>query len=218
MNSSGYAVIPGVIESDECTALSVALESASLSRAGARHLMRVPEVNHIAHDARPLSIARASLDSPTAVPFQRHFVQQNVNGELAHRVASGHRAAARQTIRRSGVGTLVLEGLERREHLVRSCARVGIETDCRSAVASTSENGPLRVIPATHHRLLTDIEVDTVAAEQGERAVDCLSPRGGSSPCGLSSFMRRRKSSTTRSERVLHIEYAPSLYCATKSN
>lgn len=76
--------------------------------------------------------------------------------------------------------------------------------------ASTSENGPLRVLPGSHVAgVLTDEEVFVCTARH--EAAECLVGRGGGvvmRPLLIHASSRAR---TQAPRRVLHIEYAESL-------
>ncbi len=79
--------------------------------------------------------------------------------------------------------------------------------------ASTSSNGPLRVIPGSHSkRLLTDAEFDR--SRKGKPEIECLVGKGG--VIAMSPLILHASSKTVSDEprRVLHIEYATSLELA----
>jgi ectoine hydroxylase-related dioxygenase (phytanoyl-CoA dioxygenase family) len=76
--------------------------------------------------------------------------------------------------------------------------------------ASTSENGPLRVIPGSHAAgLLTDCEVAQLA--RASASVECLVPRGGVLAMRPLLIHASSKTRGRDPRRVLHIEYADSL-------
>jgi ectoine hydroxylase-related dioxygenase (phytanoyl-CoA dioxygenase family) len=76
--------------------------------------------------------------------------------------------------------------------------------------ASTSENGPLRVIPASHLAgVLTDEQV-TVFAHTHQQ-VECLVGRGGVLAMRPLLIHASSKARSAAPRRVLHIEYADSL-------
>jgi hypothetical protein len=61
----GWRIERTVFSGGECDALLCALQKSNAAgRAGTRHLMSNLAVNEIAHDARPLRIARRALGSP----------------------------------------------------------------------------------------------------------------------------------------------------------
>jgi ectoine hydroxylase-related dioxygenase (phytanoyl-CoA dioxygenase family) len=76
--------------------------------------------------------------------------------------------------------------------------------------ASTSENGPLRVIPGSHAGgVLSDDQVFRIARTQ-ER-VDCLVPQGGVLAMRPLLIHSSSKGRADCPRRVLHIEYVESL-------
>ena len=75
---------------------------------------------------------------------------------------------------------------------------------------STTENGPLRVIPGSHAAgVLTDAQVLDYAKTHS--SVECLVPRGGVLAMRPLIIHSSSKARTTNPRRVLHIEYAESL-------
>jgi len=72
---------------------------------------------------------------------------------------------------------------------------------------STSENGPLRVLPATHTSgVLTDDQIHELSEKVGE--VQCLVRFGGVLAMRPLIVHASSKSRTEAPRRVLHIEYA----------
>jgi ectoine hydroxylase-related dioxygenase (phytanoyl-CoA dioxygenase family) len=76
--------------------------------------------------------------------------------------------------------------------------------------ASTSDNGPLRVIPGSHAAgVLTDAQVLDHA--RANTPAECLVPRGGALAMSPMIIQSSSKARTESPRRVLHIEYADSL-------
>jgi ectoine hydroxylase-related dioxygenase (phytanoyl-CoA dioxygenase family) len=76
--------------------------------------------------------------------------------------------------------------------------------------ASTSDNGPLRVIPGSHAEgVLTDAQVLDHA--RARASAECLVPRGGALAMAPMIVHSSSKARTADPRRVLHIEYANSL-------
>jgi len=72
---------------------------------------------------------------------------------------------------------------------------------------STSENGPLRVLPRTHTLgVLTDDQIRNLAGRVEQ--VECLVPRGGVLAMRPLIVHASSKSATEAPRRVLHLEYA----------
>lgn len=75
---------------------------------------------------------------------------------------------------------------------------------------STASNGPLRVIPNSHKRRITDdLEFEKIVNE-GEK-IDCLVNKGGVIAMNPLIFHASSKIIENAPRRVLHIEYARSL-------
>lgn len=78
---------------------------------------------------------------------------------------------------------------------------------------SILENGPLRVLPATHTQgVLTDDEIHAIA--ESATSIDCLMPLGGVVAMRPLVIHGSSKSRGEKSRRVLHIEYAESIEIA----
>jgi ectoine hydroxylase-related dioxygenase (phytanoyl-CoA dioxygenase family) len=72
---------------------------------------------------------------------------------------------------------------------------------------STSENGPLRVLPGTHTSgVLTDEQIHDLSTKVDE--VECLVPRGGVLAMRPLVVHASSKSQSEAPRRVVHIEYA----------
>jgi ectoine hydroxylase-related dioxygenase (phytanoyl-CoA dioxygenase family) len=208
--SLGYAVVPGVFTEDECESLGQALNGANPRRAGARPLMGNPAVSGCSNDERLLSIAREALSSSTAQAFRATLFNKT---SKANWLIPWHQDTALPLERRfddpewgawsSKQGIWYAQAPEwALKHIV--ALRLHLD-------ASTSENGPLRVIPGTHGALLSDPEVEALAAERSESAIECLSPLGGVIVVRPLTIHASSKIVNDRPRRVLHIEYAPSL-------
>ena len=80
---------------------------------------------------------------------------------------------------------------------------------------STADNGPLRVLPATHNLgVLDDDAMRTLAAQIAP--VDCLVARGGVLAMRPLLVHASSKSRAAAPRRVLHIEYAASAVLSEK--
>ena len=75
---SGFRIVENTLSPDESRGLLKTLDQppASRGRAGARHLMAVPEIARLAHDSRLLSLARGELDG-AAVPFRATLFEKS---------------------------------------------------------------------------------------------------------------------------------------------
>ena len=67
----GFRVYKGIIDEDRCDAIIETFENSTIikSRAGARHLLTIPEINSLANNINLLEIASKELSSD-AIPFR----------------------------------------------------------------------------------------------------------------------------------------------------
>jgi hypothetical protein len=198
----GFSIEPCVLSAAECDRLIDALRDLKGSRAGVRHLMWHPSVARIASDPRLVRLAGG------AIPFRATLFEKS--GEKNWLIA-WHQDTALPLESRcesaewgpwSEKGGIVYAHAP--EWALRRVIALRVHLD-----ASTSENGPLRVIPGSHSRLLSDAEVARIAAESV--AIECPVPRGGVLVMRPLLVHASSKARVDRPRRVLHIEYAESL-------
>jgi ectoine hydroxylase-related dioxygenase (phytanoyl-CoA dioxygenase family) len=205
----GYAIVPDVIQPEEC--VKVLADLAALrplrSRAGLRHAMRYPTVRAIAEDPRVLAVAREVLGEP-ALPFRATLFDkpQNSNWLVAWHQDTALPMRAKRDSENWGPWSLkdgILYAHAPAEILGQILAlRIHLDD-------STAHNGPLRVLPQTHSQgVLTDGEIHQMASEIV--AEQCLAPRGGITAMRPLIIHASSKSRSDQSRRVLHVEYAPS--------
>lgn len=207
----GYEIIPGILPHAECERLTEQLRDTSRSRAGARHLMSHPSVVAVAHDRRLTAIAGAALGR-NAVPFRATLFEKTgaKNWLIAWHQDTALPLRAKFDSPDWGPWS-IKNGIDYAHAPAWALDRVvalRVHLD-----ASTSENGPLRVIPGSHRRgVLSDADVlDFVRAH---REVECPVSRG----CVLAMrpllIHASSKCASDEPRRVLHIEYAESLTLA----
>jgi hypothetical protein len=210
MSDPGFWIENAVFSEAECDDLveSLSLGQSGRGRAGARHLMAAPQVRAWAHDERLLRIARRAVGAG-AVPFRATLFEKSAR---ANWLVVWHQDTAlplESRIQSPEWGPWSLKAGILYAHaptwaLSRVLAlRVSLD-------ASTSENGPLRVIPGSHAAgVLSDEGVFRVAKTQ-ENAV-CLVDRGGVLAMRPLLIHCSSKARTDHPRRVLHIEYAETL-------
>jgi len=210
MKDAGFWIEENVLSDRECAELvgTLSANPQPRGRAGARHLMTNPAVAAVASDQRLLEIARRSLVG-RAVPYRATLFEKSGR---ANWLVVWHQDT-----------TLPLISYNDSSEWGPWSKKAGIlyahaPTWALSRVlalrlhldASTSENGPLRVIPGSHAAgVLSDEEVFSVA--RGQEHVGCFVPRGGvlaMRPLLIHSSSKVREDAPRR---VLHIEYADSL-------
>ena len=209
MSACGFNIHEQVITLAECADLAARLESCrSRSRAGARHLMALPEVAQVAYDERLRALARAAL-GVDAVPFRATLFAKTGR---ANWLVVWHQDTALPVVKRFAApeweSWSQKEGIRYAHAPAWALERVvalRLHFD-----ASTADNGPLRVIPASHTRgVLTDEAIKLAVAAQA--AVECHVPAGGVLLMRPLLLHASSKARTDAPRCVLHIEYADGL-------
>lgn len=210
MIDSGYAIYDGIFGHSVLRDTLQALTSTDLhrTRAGARHVLSVPEVRQLAEDSRLLEIASQFVGNG-AVPFRATLFDKSAD---ANWLVAWHQDTALPLRVRvddpewgpwsTKAGVLYAHApawaLERVVAL-----RVHLDD-------STSTNGPLRVLPDTHRGgVLPDEEVERLAFQIAP--VDCTTAAGGVIAMRPLTIHASSKSIDDQPRRVLHIEYADSV-------
>ena len=209
-SDTGFWVEDNIFSASECDSLLQALTHMGLKRgrAGARHLMSHPAIAALAADARLLNIARQALGAH-AVPYRATLFEKSGH---ANWLVVWHQDTALPLASRFGAPDWgpwsTKAGIIYAHAPTQALARVlalRIHLD-----ASTSENGPLRVIAGSHVcGVMTDEQVFTYASAHA--SVECLVPRGGVLAMRPLLIHSSSKARTAAARRVLHIEYADSL-------
>lgn len=206
--NAGFEVIPGVLADAELTSLRAAASAFRRGRAGARHLMRDPSVNRVARDRRLVDLASAALGS-AAEPYRATLFDKSPD---ANWLVVWHQDTALPLERRheaEGWGPWsTKEGVvyahapaSALHHIV--ALRVHLDD-------STSENGPLRVIPGSHELgVLSDAGIHALVDRA--RPHECTVARGGIVVMRPLLVHASSKSAAPAPRRVLHIEYASTM-------
>lgn len=205
----GFAVVPGVISDRETTALVARLRLSPLprTRAGARHAMRDAAVSEVARDSRLLQLAQQVLGAG-AVPFRATLFDKSPR---ANWLVGWHQDTAlplRERRDTLGWGPWsVKDGIPYAHAPATALASIlalRLHLD-----DSRADNGPLRVLPATHQPVvLADDQLHDLSTKIA--AVDCLVQKGGIVAMRPLLVHASSKSQSNEPRRVLHIEYAAS--------
>lgn len=203
----GYEIISDVFPASEIEALAATLESLPLdrSRAGARHLLRHPEIDMFARDSRLTSIASRILGGPA----HPHGATLFDKSPQANWLVAWHQDTAlpmRERIDAPGWGPWSEKGGVLYAHAPASALsrvvalRVHLDD-------STPDNGPLRVIPGSHALgVLTDEQVHDLAGRS--TSATCLVRRGGVVAMRPLLVHASSKVLADAPRRVIHIEYS----------
>jgi hypothetical protein len=209
-HSQGFWIADNVLSDRECDDLidAAPLSLQGRSRAGARHLMSVPVIEALANDERMLRIARRALGDGAA-PFRATLFDKSAR---ANWLVVWHQDTA-----------LPLESWNDSKEWGPWSLKAGVLYAHATAWAlsrvlalrihldaSTSDNGPLRVIPGSHLAgVLSDDEILHLARTREN--VEALVPRGGVLAMRPLLVHSSSKARGAEPRRVLHIEYADTL-------
>lgn len=210
MNGKGFWVENSVLTGSECDSLIDLLteQLSSRGRAGARNLLALPGVGALANDRRLLQIGADTLGK-SVIPFRATFFEKSVG---ANWLVGWHQdtvlpLAGRFTSSEWGPWSTKAGVLFARAPTWALTRVVALRIHLDS---STADNGPLRVIPGSHHLgVLSSAEMLAIARRLN--AIECLVARGGviaMNPLLIHCSSRMR---VNASRRVIHIEYADSL-------
>jgi ectoine hydroxylase-related dioxygenase (phytanoyl-CoA dioxygenase family) len=208
--TNGFEIVASVLDRSEAATVATGLQYSTLerSRAGARHLMRVPLVQQLARDSRLVTIA-ARFVGPEAVPFRATLFDKSAANNW---LVVWHQDTALPLRERRdipGWGPWSTKaGITYAHAPATALSRV---VALRLHIDdSDTDNGPLRVLPGTHTMgVLSDAEIGQLAQETPP--VDCVVPAGGVVAMRPLLVHASSKAESSRPRRVLHIEYADSL-------
>jgi ectoine hydroxylase-related dioxygenase (phytanoyl-CoA dioxygenase family) len=206
MDDPGYGVIEQVFSRAELAPVIAALDGhlVTRSRAGARHVLALPEIRALAGETRLIDLASRFVGP--AQPFRATLFDKSAS---ANWLVVWHQDTAlpmRAHVDAAGWGPWSTKaGIVHAHAPASALARVvalRVSLD-----PSTDANGPLRVLPGTHvHGLLDDAAVERLAREVSP--VSCTIGAGGVVAMRSLLLHASSKSTSDARRRVLHIEYA----------
>jgi ectoine hydroxylase-related dioxygenase (phytanoyl-CoA dioxygenase family) len=209
IREDGFAIIPNVFAAAEMDRLSKGIEQSSTtrSRAGVRHALRLTPVAEIAQDQCLLDIAREVLGAG-AFPFHATLFEKTSD---ANWLVVWHQDTALPLCRKisiPGWGPWSLkEGVDYAHapaEVLSQVLALRIHLD-----ESTSDNGPLRVLPRTHSLgVLSDDQIHEISVRISP--TECVAPKGSVLAMWPLLVHASSKSRGFEPRRVLHIEYAAS--------
>lgn len=206
----GHCIFDGVFTLAEMQQIVGEVSTAHLerTRAGARHLLRLPAVCKLASDVRMLELAGGFL-GPGAVPFKATLFDKSPG---ANWLVAWHQDTALPLRRR-------MESAEwgpwsTKAGLVYARAPAwALEQVIALRISlddSSASNGPLRVLPDTHRAgVLSEAHIERLAREVPP--VDCVSPSGSVVAMRPLTVHASSKAASEEPRRVLHIEYATAI-------
>ena len=205
----GFAVIPELFPCSEVDALleEICTLAPERSRAGIRHAMRLAPVKSFSRKPQLMALAREVL-GPQACPYRATLFEKS---EAANWLVVWHQDTALPLQSRgeaSGWGPWSVKDGIPYAHAPATALRQVLALRV-SLDDSTSNNGPLRVLPGTHTLgVLSDDSMHDLASRTS--AVDCITPKGGVVAMRPLLVHSSSKSRVEMPRRVLHIEYSAS--------
>jgi ectoine hydroxylase-related dioxygenase (phytanoyl-CoA dioxygenase family) len=207
MNRSdpGFSIHEGVFDRAVMHDVIDALDRAELTRtrAGARHVLRVPAVRALASAPAMLHIARGYVGGG-AFPFRATLFDKST---ASNWLVAWHQDTALPILREadvSGWGPWTRKGGVL--HAIAPATALGQVVALRVHLDdSTSENGPLRVLPGSHlHGVLSHQQIEAMAPTVFP--VHCLVATGGVVAMRPLTLHASSKSRGEQPRRVLHVE------------
>jgi ectoine hydroxylase-related dioxygenase (phytanoyl-CoA dioxygenase family) len=205
----GFAILPRVLGDEEIERLLERISAAAphRSRAGVRHALGLSPVAELAQQPSVIERARAVL-GPAAFPYRATLFDKSSKSNW---LVVWHQDTAlplREHRETAGWGPWsVKEGIAYAHAPTTALTQIlalRIHLD-----HSTTQNGPLRVLPGTHTLgVLNDDSVHELAAKMPQ--VECTVPAGGVLAMRPLLIHSSSKSQVEADRRVLHIEYAAS--------
>jgi ectoine hydroxylase-related dioxygenase (phytanoyl-CoA dioxygenase family) len=209
-SNDGFRIVNAVLALSETADLLRTLEASPLtrSRAGARHLMKHPAVSDVANDPRLLAIASGFL-GPSAVSFRATLFDKS---SARNWLVPWHQDTAlplqeRRDVPGWGPWSIKAEITYAHAPATALSHVVALRLHFDD---SREDNGPLRVLPATHAFGVLS-EADTERLVREIPPVDCLVSSGGIIAMRPLILHASSKAETDHPRRVLHIEYVDSL-------
>jgi hypothetical protein len=208
---AGYSITEQVFDRREMARIRETLARAELVRtkAGARHVLRVPAIREIAAHPALLNLAAVFVGTP-AIPFRATLFDKSA---VSNWLVTWHQDTAlplRQRVDNSLWGPWSVKGGVL--HAIAPAAALAMVVALRVHLDdSTNTNGPLRVLPDTHTGgVLTHEAIQRFAGVVPP--VDCVSSAGGVVAMRPLVVHASSKASDHQSRRVLHIEYAATVH------
>ncbi len=206
----GFSIHPDVFAPGSMHALVSALDRADLirTRAGARHVLPVPEVRSLANQPALLAIAQQYIGS-AALPFRATLFDKS---STSNWLVSWHQDTAlpiRTQFDAIGWGPWSVKGGV--VHAIAPASALRQIVVLRVHLDdSTGENGPLRVLPGTHAEgVLSHEQIEELS--NATDAVDCLATAGGVVAMRPLVVHASSKAQNGRARRVLHIEFSATI-------
>jgi ectoine hydroxylase-related dioxygenase (phytanoyl-CoA dioxygenase family) len=206
----GFSIIPDVISPREVGRFIADLDELHLlrSKAGIRHALRGSAVKELANSPKLLKIAQCVLGQ-TALPFRATLFDKSPQSNW---LVVWHQDTALPLQERRalpGWGPWSMKEGVIYAHAPASALRKVLALRVHLD-DSTTQNGPLRVLPGSHTQgVLTDSAIHQLLRRLS--GMECIVPKGGVLAMRPLLVHSSSKSLGKAPRRVLHIEYSASL-------
>lgn len=205
LKDEGFAVCEALLDSAECERLDQLLGTMSIGRAGSRTLLQLPWCAQLAQRLKKDSPLSPLLDDLVAVQCTLFEKAADRNWLVSpHQDLSIPVAARLDT--EGLTGWSLKEGVhyvQAPEEVLSRLLAVRIHVDeCGEA------DGPLRVVPRSHHRGRLDADAISAQTRNGDEVV-CPVARGGAMLMRPLLLHASSKASGTSRRRVLHFLFGP---------
>jgi hypothetical protein len=204
---NGFEIFPDLFRAAELDDIARELDAAPVnrSRAGARHLLRSSGIAKLARDSRLIGLAAGVLGGAPR-PFGATLFDKSAD---ANWLVSWHQDTAlslSERIETQGWGPWSEKGGVTYAHAPATALErvVALRLHLDD---STADNGPLRVLPATHTLGVLSDGAMHALARKGQ-ASPCLVARGGVLAMRPLLIHASSKVKSNQPRRVIHIEYA----------
>lgn len=210
-DDAGYFIYDHIFPSTDMSRAAHALAGVAVGRtkAGARHVLKVPAVRELSEDSRLLKIA-SQFVGPAPTPFRATLFDKS---QAANWLVVWHQDTALPLRRRTespGWGPWSTKA----GVLYAHAPAWALEQIVALRVClddSTATNGPLRVLPDTHRGgVFTDEQIASLARDA--TPVDCVASSGSVVAIRPLTIHASSKSTGIQPRRVLHIEYAAAVH------
>jgi len=210
-SDEGFSITEPLFERQAMDRVSQTLLAADLARtkAGARHVLRMPLVRALAKDPTLVDLA-AEFIGGTPIPFKATLFDKSA---ASNWLVAWHQDTAlpvRQRIDDAAWGPWSMKrGVL---HAIAPASALAMVVALRIHLDdSTLTNGPLRVLPGTHSSgVLADDEIQRMATSIAP--VTCVVSAGGVVAMRPLVVHASSKAGDDEPRRVLHIEYATSVH------
>jgi ectoine hydroxylase-related dioxygenase (phytanoyl-CoA dioxygenase family) len=201
----GFLTVPDVLQPAEVATLRAEIAAMRGGRAGVRHVLTNPVIRRIAEDPRLVRLASDLLGAPVQLFKGTLFDKSPTTNWLV----AWHQDLAlpvRERVEAPGWGPWSTKG-GRLYVLAPAGVLAGVVALRVHVDDSTSDNGPLRVLPNTHLLgRLSEVRIAELARER--QVVDCVVAAGGVVALRPLTVHASSKLTSAMPRRVLHFEYA----------